>query len=1159
MMRGMLRILGSLSLALLLLCAPVHAEDPPPPTVTLDGRARGPADLRRMESEVRAEVERLRSSSAPAKDVIAALEAEADALGRAAALIDTVVQAPRTTLELREQIQAAKERLAEVQAAAAKEVVLEGVDEARVGALEAEARQGALQAKAAEEAVERTTAAVERRKKEFDESAVRLATLAKRGTELRAELARTPEDSVQERDLLEGQVRRNEIRRGIVLLEQAHHDALLALDLQRRDLARIQADVASTEQRRAETVLTHARSRYREQLEREAAQKEAETRRKLREAELAASPAVKAIKRMEALVGRMETERNNDLLELSALKSLRDSIVVLARVSTARAEALRVLFPPGDPLESWQREALGEQVRQLSQDEETYSEFRGSRLPKLLSTRARIVTERGRVDVFQQRIETAQDRTDIEDLERSVQRIQQELALSQSEDVRLWLQARLDFIQGQQELRPDEVERLRVTWQETATRLKAVVQARAEDLRQTETIVGEVLESAASTEQGLASRRRYLDRITFWLRGAPMTSGAFLADLGADLSRLGGAAVALPGGFAALVDDAETPAAEHIRILLLSLLGALLAGLWLRRRSGRLALVNDPLAGLDPLQRMLRSAVLLLRALLLPLLALTVALLVRREAPSSFAAAVFLALAIFWCGVGLARGLVQALFLPDADGTNLTRTPAETAAGAERVLRLGFGGFGLLVGLAVLGRSLDLGSLAHAVRVAWILLALGAGLWLLFRRDVLLAFFPADSDSLFVRTARSIIPVAWPFLLLFGLSILILDVLGYHTASSFFASRATWFSLTLLGIGIGYALGLAWLARKEGAQTDDAFVEAYDPATARRRLGIRAARQVLLLAAIAAVVVAVSTVFEVSATDWQALGAVSLAGGEAGTGITLAKLSKAIVIFVVTIILAGHARDITRVVLRTRGRLEQGSRYAIRTLLFYVLIVIGALISLAALGLDMTQFGWFLTAAGLGIGFGLQEILSNLISGLILFFERPVQVGDVVTVGEVQGDVQQISIRSTVVRTRDGVSIILPNKRLITDDVINWSHGQKRTRIQVETSVAYGSDVELVRSILMDVAAEDARVLRRPVPEVEFRAFGESELQFVLYIWLASPDIGLRRRVRSDANIAIERRFRENGITIPFPQRDIHIRSGTWERAEDPNEDAPQG
>ncbi|MDA1194702.1 MAG: mechanosensitive ion channel [Planctomycetota bacterium] len=127
---------------------------------------------------------------------------------------------------------------------------------------------------------------------------------------------------------------------------------------------------------------------------------------------------------------------------------------------------------------------------------------------------------------------------------------------------------------------------------------------------------------------------------------------------------------------------------------------------------------------------------------------------------------------------------------------------------------------------------------------------------------------------------------------------------------------------------------------------------------------------------------------------------------------------------------------------------------------------------------------------------------------------------------------------------RDGVAIILPNLRLITDEMINWSHGQKRTRVQVPVSVAYGSSVKLVRSVLLKATEDDVRILRRPAPEVEFKAFGERELQFTLYAWFAFPDVSLRRRVRSDISVRIDELFAENRITIPFPQRDTHVKSG---------------
>jgi small-conductance mechanosensitive channel len=1144
----MYRLCCAALLGLLLLCATAWAEDPPAPTLTFDGRERGAIELRQLESAVRREIERVQASTAPSKDLLDALDAEAAALARGADLLFAIQDAPNTLRELQTGIAAAREALTQAQAEAAREVVLGPMDEARVSALEGQARQSALEAKSAADAVERRTAAVEQRKTEFDQSAARLATLATRGAEIAAALAKTPEDDVQARQLLAGQARRNEIRRGMNGLEQAHHDTLLTLDIQRRDLARIEAEVQATEQRTAEAVLARARASYRNQLEKAAADKEAETKRKLREAERAEAPAVKAIKRMEGLVGRMETERNNDLLQLSAIKSLHDTTIVLARVSKARVEALQVLFPRGSSLESWQREALAEQMRQLDQDEENYEEFRTQQLPTLLATRARVVTERGRVDVFQQRVELAQDRTDVTDLDRQLPRIRQELELSESENVRLWLQARLDFIEGQkqEDLSPDEVERLRLKWQETATSLKTVVQARAEDLRQTETTVGEVLDASTTIESGLAERRRHLDRIAFWLRATPLFSGAYAGDVVADVHAFGQRLAALPVGIGTTLEAGfeDGPARSRTLWSLGGFLCALLFGLWLRRRSAHTVLVTRPLADLDSLQGLLRGAALLTRPMVLPVLGLCAALLLRTQAPVAPISSFLLALAIAWCGFGLSAGLSAALFQEDTTGANMTRTDARTARGARRAMRMGLGGLAVFLGLGLVLEALSLPGLAHAVRLAWLLSVLGLGVWLLFRKDVLLAFFPADSQNLIVRTARSILPVAWPLAMVFGLVILVLDVLGYRTAAAFFAARAAWFALALIGIGIGHSLLRAWLTRHRVPEAEEAFGDAYDPTLAWRRILSRAAGQLLSLLTLAGIAVAIATVFHTTVAEWRTLAAVNLSGGGAGTGITLGSLFKAIVIFTLTILIAGHARDITRVVLRTRGKLEQGSRYAVRTLLFYLLIVIGFLIGLSALGLDMTQFGWFLTAAGLGIGFGLQEILSNLISGLILFFERPVQVGDVVSIGDVEGDVQQISIRSTIVRTRDGLSIILPNKRLITDEVINWSHGLKRTRLQVSISVAYGSNVDLVRSVLLQVAAQDPRVLRRPAPEVDFRAFGESELQFVLFLWLASPDISLRRRVRSDANVNIDRLFAENGITIPFPQRDLHIKSG---------------
>ena len=602
---------------------------------------------------------------------------------------------------------------------------------------------------------------------------------------------------------------------------------------------------------------------------------------------------------------------------------------------------------------------------------------------------------------------------------------------------------------------------------------------------------------------------------------------------------------AAPIHLAALVDPAEMSprAGAHLGGVLGFLVLALGFGIWARRRIAGARFVTEPIRNLDALQRVARGGVLILRALLLPLLLLVAALGLRQLAPEELLLEVPVALAVAWIGFALARGVGAAFFRADADGRNLAGATADTARAARRVATLALGATAVWLAGAHLLRSAGLSYLGEVLGFAWAVFLFALAAWLWTRRDVLSSLIPSDTKSGPARAVRTLLHVAWPLGVVLWAANVVLYALGYRTAGAFFARRAIVFLLALLVLGIVHSMLRAWLLRHAPTLADDSGDDAFDPVLARRQVIGRFLGQLLAIGTIAGLVAITSAVFEVDPGDWHALGAWSLTGGEAGVGITLARVLRSVIIFVATVMIARHVRDIVRIVLRTRGRLEQGTRYVVRTLLFYLMLAIGTVASLAALGLDMTQFGWFLTAAGVGIGFGLQEILSNLISGLILFFERPVQVGDVVTVGAVEGNVQQINIRSTVVRTRDGVSIILPNKRLITDEVINWSHTQKRTRLNLDVGVAYGSDVELVKKVLLDCAMADLRVMRRPPPEVEFRSFGESQLSFILHCWLTTPEISLRRRVQSDLNAAIDRAFAENGITIPFPQRDIHIKS----------------
>lgn len=175
------------------------------------------------------------------------------------------------------------------------------------------------------------------------------------------------------------------------------------------------------------------------------------------------------------------------------------------------------------------------------------------------------------------------------------------------------------------------------------------------------------------------------------------------------------------------------------------------------------------------------------------------------------------------------------------------------------------------------------------------------------------------------------------------------------------------------------------------------------------------------------------------------------------------------------------------------------------------------------------------------MGFGLQGVVNNFVSGLILLFERPVQVGDRVQVGDLTGDVRHIGVRATVVRTRDGAEVIVPNANLISSEVINWTLSDPRRRINVLVGVAYGTDPERVIDLLVGSAQEHPDILERPAPTALFLGFGESSLDFSLRAWTAQSTN--YRRVRSELTLAVNAAIVEAGIEIPFPQRDLHVRS----------------
>ncbi len=260
-----------------------------------------------------------------------------------------------------------------------------------------------------------------------------------------------------------------------------------------------------------------------------------------------------------------------------------------------------------------------------------------------------------------------------------------------------------------------------------------------------------------------------------------------------------------------------------------------------------------------------------------------------------------------------------------------------------------------------------------------------------------------------------------------------------------------------------------------------------------------------------------------------------------GLRLTLGDLAGAMIAIVVTVVLARNMPGLLEATALRRLPLDPGGRYAITSLVRYTIVVAGVLAGASAMGLRWQQVQWLAAAATVGLGFGLQEIFANFVSGLIILFERPVRVGDTVTVGNLTGTVTRIRIRATTILDWDRKEIIIPNKEFITTQLINWTLTDSVLRIICPVGIAYGSDIQMAERLLLEIAAESPHVLAEPMPRAVFIGFGDSTLNFELRVFVESIDYFISTRHR--INSAIDTKFREHGIEIAFPQRDLHIRS----------------
>jgi small-conductance mechanosensitive channel len=248
------------------------------------------------------------------------------------------------------------------------------------------------------------------------------------------------------------------------------------------------------------------------------------------------------------------------------------------------------------------------------------------------------------------------------------------------------------------------------------------------------------------------------------------------------------------------------------------------------------------------------------------------------------------------------------------------------------------------------------------------------------------------------------------------------------------------------------------------------------------------------------------------------------------------------VIFIAAFALTSRLlQRVLRAHLFSRMRIDEGMQYTLTRIIHYLVMIIGAVVAFQFIGIDLTGLAVIVGFLSVGIGFGLQNITSNFVAGVILLLERPIKVGDRIMVGNQEGDVVEINMRSTTIRTLNNVAVIVPNSEFVSSKLENWSYGDETVRVDVNVGVSYESDLETVIRSLREVAAEHPEVLKNPAPDVLHTGFGDSAWNMRLRIWLEDSQRHLE--VHSEINCAIVRKFQQNGIEIPFPQRDLHVRS----------------
>ncbi|MGE4533505.1 mechanosensitive channel MscK [Halomonas sp.] len=594
----------------------------------------------------------------------------------------------------------------------------------------------------------------------------------------------------------------------------------------------------------------------------------------------------------------------------------------------------------------------------------------------------------------------------------------------------------------------------------------------------------------------------------------------------------------------------QRPSAGALVGLLPLLLAAAL--LWGRRRiQARLATLHEQIGRLRSDTQLHTPLAILLNALLAapgPLLLATASLALwgGGDATAHALGLAGIQLALAWGVIAWSRRLLVA----DGVATQHFHWPLDYAARLRRLL--GWLGLALVpvLAIAILAREAEFGLSHRPVALSLLLLGLLA-LSILVARLILAhtPFFGVRLFRLVLGLAMAAVPLGLVGLVVAGFEYTALSLVGRFVLT-----------LYLLGLWIlveaAVVRGLAVAARRlafrralarrraearEGADGGPEVVE--EPPLDMEQINqqsLRLSKLILLIAfALLLYLVWADLLNVLGYLEQVAVWGAEGEGELVADALTVADIATALLIVALTLMLARNLPGLLEVSVLSRLELKQGSAYAITSLLSYTIVGTGLVASLGTLGVSWDKLQWLVAALGVGLGFGLQEIFANFVSGLIILFERPVRIGDTVTLGNLTGTVSRIRIRATTVTDFDRKEIIIPNKTFVTDQLINWSLSDTITRVVLTYGVAYGSDHRLVHRLLRQAASENARVLADPEPQVFFMSYGASTLDFELRIFVNS--LGDRLFATDELNCRVGELFAEHGIEIAFNQLDVRL------------------